>query len=666
MEKSHSAESRTIFYFDYWHYYAFLMLLVLLSIHFWYIGILLIYFLYHLRKTVNYLIVVPVILIYLICFGYYMAKETEIDQEVLVVDKIRFDNYDQYTVLAGIKQYQFTSRGNYEIGDIIYLKGEIEQYRKQTVPGGFDSYRYHLGNHVLGRVIVSKVNFVKSIDFFKIRSVDNPFFLLLKDVNLIEIEDIGFLFSLSSIHLAMLIFLLFKLFYYLDIKNKEKHLYATLILSVCYFIGLSVLLLRLFLIQLLHYLNHHFNLSLSRLDMESLTFIFMLLIFPLYIYNQTFILMYLIIFFNQLKVVNNKFAEVILVPMILTPFLMIWQNHLNVFMLFLVPIFSSALKHIFVPVVLLTTMIPFLNFIDYIAVFFERMTHFVNQYSFKLYFPKTEGMLLVLYFGLIIYIFSSSNLRSFMKRIMIYICFIIIGIIYTFKPIEDRVIFLDVGQGDSAVIFKNNQVIVVDAFQGVSKYLEHMYVKSIDYLILTHSDIDHMKEATDLLYHFEVRHLVLSDYQDYGVINQKVIRIGEHNLPMIEDIRIHFLSPAKNYHDDNDNSIVFMIEVNQMHYLFTGDIGISVENDLINTYGHALKSDILKVPHHGSSTSSSFEFLNVVSPSIAVISVGHRNIYRLPNDEVVKRYHLLGIKTHVTSQSGSLLIEGNKHVVFPP
>ncbi len=666
MEKSPSVVSRTIFYFDHFHYYAFILLLVLLSIHFWYVSILLVCFLYFLRKTINYLIVVPIILIYLLSFGYYQNQATTIDQEVFIIDKESFNNYYQYTILVNLKQYHLTIRQNYNVGDIIHLNGEIEQYRRQTVPGGFDSYHYHLGNHILGKVIVSKVSDVMRHEFIDIRSIDNPLILLLKDVNLIDIEGIGFLFSLSSIHLSMLIFLLFKLFYYLDIKNKQKHLYVTLILMVCYFIGLSVLLLRLFFIHLMHYLNHCFDLSLSRLDMESLTFILMLLIFPLYVYNQTFILMYLIIFFNQLKVTKNKIAETVLVPMILIPFLVIWQNHVNLLLMFLIPVFSSVLKHTFVPTVMLSTIIPFLNLIDYMRTFFTGLIDFVNQYTFKLYLPQVNGIWLVVYFVLIIYIFSAANFKSFTKRSISYLCLIVIGIVCTLRLTSDQVIFLDVGQGDSAVIFKNNQVIVVDAFQGVARYLEHMYVRTIDYLILTHSDNDHMKEASYLLKHFNVKHLVLSDYQDYGIINQSVMRIGSNNLPVIEDIGMTFLSPAKNYHNDNDNSIVFMIEINGLSYLFTGDIGVPVENDLIDIYGETLKSDVLKVPHHGSITSSASEFLNTVRPQIAVISVGHRNIYRLPHDEIIKRYHLLGIKVYLTSETGSLLIEANKYTIFPP
>jgi competence protein ComEC len=91
--------------------------------------------------------------------------------------------------------------------------------------------------------------------------------------------------------------------------------------------------------------------------------------------------------------------------------------------------------------------------------------------------------------------------------------------------------------------------------------------------------------------------------------------------------------------------------------LITGDIEAQAEQKLIRFYKNKLKSDILIIPHHGSKTSSSLEFINQVSPQVGIIAVGLNNIYNLPNKKILNRYHKRGIKLYRTDIHGGIKIK---------
>ncbi|MBQ8615381.1 MAG: hypothetical protein IJ415_02325, partial [Clostridia bacterium] len=105
----------------------------------------------------------------------------------------------------------------------------------------------------------------------------------------------------------------------------------------------------------------------------------------------------------------------------------------------------------------------------------------------------------------------------------------------------------------------------------------------------------------------------------------------------------------------NDSSQVVKLEYRNKSFLFTGDISTSVEDNYINTYGEKLDCDVLKVAHHGSSSSTSEEFLNCVSPNYAVISVGENNDYNHPNDAVINLLNYYNVNILRTDEHGDIM-----------
>ena len=135
-----------------------------------------------------------------------------------------------------------------------------------------------------------------------------------------------------------------------------------------------------------------------------------------------------------------------------------------------------------------------------------------------------------------------------------------------------------------------------------------------------------------------------------------MIKVEAGNILQIDKfVRIKVFNPGKILTNDiNDNSIVMKLEYNSFSCLFTGDISKIIENDLVKKYGKELQSDLLKVAHHGSKTSSDESFIKIVKPQIALIGVGVNNKFGHPNNEILES--LIDIKCNIyrTDKDGEI------------
>ena len=181
-----------------------------------------------------------------------------------------------------------------------------------------------------------------------------------------------------------------------------------------------------------------------------------------------------------------------------------------------------------------------------------------------------------------------------------------------------------------------------------------------------HGDYDHMGEAINLVENFKVEKVIFN-CGEYNELEQELIKVlDKKKIPYyscikelnIDDNKLYFLQTII-YDNENDNSSVIYTELNNYKFLFMGDAGIEVEEDLIEKY-NLRNIDVLKVGHHGSKTSSSKEFINEITPKYSIISVGKNNRYGHPNDGVLE--NLKESKIYRTDQDGSIMfkIKNNK------
>lgn len=228
------------------------------------------------------------------------------------------------------------------------------------------------------------------------------------------------------------------------------------------------------------------------------------------------------------------------------------------------------------------------------------------------------------------------------------------------------VTYLDVGQGDSAVVETAGKMLVIDTGRTgreVYNYMKYLGKKDIDALILTHADDDHSAGSSYLIEKLKVKELWdngLLIYPDsFKNIRHRPLERGD----VITDsgMTIYVLHPYKGFYtfsgteaaEENNNSLVVRVKGESQIFLFTADTAEEAEEDMINL-GAWMKSDVLKVAHHGSRFSTTEDFLRTVSPEIAVISVGRHNTYGHPSKDTLDR--LEGVKIYRTDRDGAIKI----------
>ncbi|MDN4594765.1 ComEC/Rec2 family competence protein [Polycladomyces subterraneus] len=270
-------------------------------------------------------------------------------------------------------------------------------------------------------------------------------------------------------------------------------------------------------------------------------------------------------------------------------------------------------------------------------------------------------------------------------------------ICYSYHPFhgetEARIIFLDVGQGDCAVIeTPRGQVIVVDGGGMVSfpqkswqrrqhpydvgektlvPYLRYRGIRHIDYLIMTHGDTDHIGGLQKVVEQFPVRLVLRNPHPPRTATERKLMRtLIEHGARITAPspgtawtlepgVTWQFLHPDPAHLSTdgrtNSDSIVFLLQIQHFRLLMTGDIEQEAEADIVGKWRFP-PVDVLKVAHHGSRTSTGESWLAHVRPGFAVISVGRHNRFGHPAPEVIRRLQSHRIHVWRTDRDGAVTI----------
>ncbi len=241
---------------------------------------------------------------------------------------------------------------------------------------------------------------------------------------------------------------------------------------------------------------------------------------------------------------------------------------------------------------------------------------------------------------------------------------------------------IDVGQADSFLLRipdgKNVKNILIDAGapnntrpDTIPDYLSSLGIKELDMLILTHPHYDHIGAAQKVLDSVTVRTVMIPDCDYSGKTWTNILEtIEKKNIEVIfsevgqtldiGDAKMKILAPSDNMlagKETNDYSIVAKVTYGETSFMFTGDAESDSEAEILKAFSKSdLKCNVLKVGHHGSSTSSSQAFLNAVSPEIALISCGKGNDYGHPHKETMQKLGDMGINIFRTDEMGTVII----------
>lgn len=245
-----------------------------------------------------------------------------------------------------------------------------------------------------------------------------------------------------------------------------------------------------------------------------------------------------------------------------------------------------------------------------------------------------------------------------------------------FRPHLLKVSFYNVGQGDSIFIETPNRYqILVDGGRGYSVLEEiaadmPFYDRTIDVLIPTHPDSDHISGLVDVLERYEVKNILMprisSDTLVYKRLWEEIAREGAsvkegvrqegfQKIILPGKVILEILNPlqGERYENNNDSSIVSLFQYGSIEFLLLADISAKKEEKLTPLIPKGI--EVLKIAHHGAESSLNFRFLKEVSPQLSVISVGE-NAYGHPSKEVIKTLTLLGSRIWRTDRDGRLTI----------
>lgn len=230
-----------------------------------------------------------------------------------------------------------------------------------------------------------------------------------------------------------------------------------------------------------------------------------------------------------------------------------------------------------------------------------------------------------------------------------------------------EVYFLDVGQADSILIKLEDEYMLIDAGNnedGVKlvNYFNELGIKEFKYVFGTHPHEDHIGGMDDIINNFKIDNYYMPDkitttktFEDVldALINNNlqytILEKGDEFNLSSANFKVIYAGDETN--DINDSSIVLKLTYGNNSFLLTGDATSNVEKTLLND---DIKSDVLKVAHHGSNYSSTDEFLDVVSPKYAVISVGKNNSYNHPSNSTLKKLNDRNIKLYRTDLDGTI------------
>jgi len=580
--------------------------------------------------------------------------------------------------------YVYSKTNNYEFGDILKITGNLSNLVDTSLESEFSFTKYLADKGVTRQLEISNVeivfsNFIKLkaykthflslfsgnardlIDalLFNVKNYDGEFILLANNLN------ISYLFSITGIYIS-LVFSAVEYLLFLKLNEKHSKLFAMIFLSWYLIFALSkVGIRRVLYLKIFSYINRFYlKNKFDRIEQISIVGILMLSLNRYLAFQQAFYIGFFISIFyyfssntlsrgRKKRVISKKALILflftlpislassntfhplgVLIQWIITPFTLTYSIF-GLIAFYSYPIapvfnsFSTGIIYCMKGLSYIDYSIPFKYFSSYWTLFYYLLLisgiYFIESYSFKkcyLSFSLIGGLCLIQ----------------------------MIPFEYLYA---DSITFLNVGQGDSAVIRHKSKTIMIDtggltykdiATCSIIPYLNKKGIWKIDYVFISHSDNDHTGALKSLKENFAVKN---------------VIDTSEPFTITIDDLEIQNINIwANEFTDVNDKSQVLKFKVANKNILMMGDASTNIENKMIEYYS-SLNVDILKIGHHGSKSSSSYEFLKYINPKEAVISVGYNNYYGHPNKEVLENLENLNIKYKRTDLNGSISYYGN-------
>ena len=627
--------------------------------------------------------------------GYTSKINVNEDFTGIVTTIVKKENSFKLTIKGKEKLIVYISNiENIELGDKVVVKGEYTLPKKATIPNNFDYQKYLYNNHIFYIMYAKELKIIKKNQniTFKIKKyildktsnyTNNGYLnaFIIGDKTDLEFYEtyqnngISHLFALSGMHISMLSLIIYKL------VNKFKHKDLIVIMFLLFYITLtnfSASILRTIIFFIILKLNKKLDLNISTKNALLITLSIIMIYNPLIVFDIGFQYSGLVTFglivstkYYKKNYFYNLFITSFIALLFSVPITLYNNYELNLLSILNNLINVPLITFVIYPLSLLTFLLKFLEPIYNLTI---NLLEFINNissiFSLNIIVPKVHIIFYLIYY-LLIYLYIESNNKKYILIACLYL------LSFKLKPFIDRnnyVYYLDVGQGDSSLIIYNDNVVMNDTggtsnynvSSGCIKLLKSLGYSHIDYLILTHGDFDHMGDIIYLINNYKVKNVVLNNDSFNELETNLIKELKKKKIKYYQNVEkipisnnIITILNTEEYDNENDNSNVIYIELNNYNFMFMGDAGVDKEKDILERHNIS-NIDVLKVDHHGRKTSSSKSFINKINPKYSIISVGKNNRYGHPNKEVLN--NLDHSKIYRTDEDGSIIfkIKNNK------
>ncbi len=630
-------------------------------------------------------------------------------------------------------------------GDQCVFKGELHKPKAATMPNAFDYKQYLQDQHIHWQYKIEKIERCYSPSQLKVDT-----FLLhirLKGLELIELHfppssegivqallfgerqlideevekgyqalGIVHLLAISGLHVAILVGGVYYVIIYCGVTHERARLIFLVLLPIYMVItGGSPSVIRASFMVILYFLIKIFRLKIPAIDIISFTCLFLLIFNPYYLFQVGFQLSYVVSLglllsaklisqyksFIAVLTIVSSVAQLCSIPLLLFHFFEVSLISLPLNMMF-VPFYSYLILPLSIAATFFIVVFPpfgtiFVSLLDSILSYSHQFVLYVLQLPFSTLVTGRPSIIFIfLYclgtYFLLLRIEQRVTIHKFCHSVGFLVLLFIFQVTSSHVNPYGKVMFIDVGQGDSVFIQLpfNKGVFMIDTGGRISfpqeewektkstyslvenitiPYLKSIGITKIDGLFLTHGDVDHIGEAVELINQIKIEDLIVPEGFVRGDVEKKVIDIANENNMNVEVVRtgdqlmfndfpFYIVSPQELTNSKNDDSLVLWTELGGVEWLFTGDAEHDSEEKLLRKYPD-IQADVLKVGHHGSKGSTSEQFLDALSPSVAVISAGYNNRYQHPHLEVIEKLRSRGIKIFRTDLHGGILYEFN-------
>ena len=434
--------------------------------------------------------------------------------------------------------------------------------------------------------------------------------------------------------------------------------------------------------------------GIKKLDNMGITLLLLFLLLPHFlltvggVLSCSYAFLLCLFDFEDLSSLKKSIYTSLVLSIGILPFLTYYYGTFQPVSLILTAIFSIVFDSFLLPVLTVFFALSGLVIFSQINPLFEWMESFLTWIQSWIGQPLILGKPGLLQFGLMIAVLVM--VFDFWKKPQFRICLLMIFgllMVWVKHPLTNEVTVVDVGQGDSIFLrsMKGDTILIdvggkvtfgtkekwqessqtSNAEKTLIPYLQARGVSQIDYLVLTHTDTDHIGDLEEVAKCFKIKEICVSQgalTKPSFVKRLRTIKCPVHTLkagdklPMMGS-NLQVLYPNKIGDGGNNDSIVLYGKLLGSSFLFTGDLEKEGEEELMASYP-TLRASVLKAGHHGSKGSSSEAFLDQLHPSLALVSAGENNRYKHPNDETIERFKKRHIKILRTDKDGAIRFKG--------